>query len=171
MAKRVIAIGGVPATGKTTLMRKLIKDLMPLSTFKYKLVNGLYNRKKNIYIIGIYNEELFSGTDKLSMAVQPNFVELTKKVRGGTFLFEGDRLFNQSLFEQVNCEKIILEVEEEIIEQRHISRNDTQSDQFKKSKRTKIQNIADKFNVTILKNNTKEESEHAFNYIKNLIEK
>ena len=46
MAKRVIAIGGVPATGKTTLMRKLIKDLMPLSTFKYKLVNGLYNRKK-----------------------------------------------------------------------------------------------------------------------------
>ena len=91
----------------------------------------MYNRKKNIYIIGIYNEELFSGTDKLSMAVQPNFVELTKKVRGGTFLFEGDRLFNQSLFEQVNCEKIILEVEEEIIEQRHISRNDTQSDQFK----------------------------------------
>ena len=52
---------------------------MPVdSPFKYKLVNGLYNRKKNIYIIGIYNEELFSGTDKLSMAVQPNFVELTK---------------------------------------------------------------------------------------------
>ena len=62
-------------------------------------------------------------------------------------------------------------IEEEIIEQRHISRNDTQSDQFKKSKRTKIQNIVDKFNVTILKNNKKEESEHAFNYIKNLIRK
>ena len=40
MAK-VIAMGGVPATGKTTLMRKLIKDLMPLQTFKYKLVNGV----------------------------------------------------------------------------------------------------------------------------------
>ena len=118
MAK-VIAIGGVPATGKTTMMRRIIKDLMPLSTFKYKLVNGLYNRKKNIYIIGIYNEELFSGTDKLSMAVQPSFVELVRKVQGGKFIFEGDRLFNQSLFDQVNCEKIILEADEDLIEQRH----------------------------------------------------
>ena len=105
------------------------------------------------------------------MAVQPNFVELTRKVQGGKFIFEGDRLFNQSLFEQVNCEKIILEVEEDIINKRHINRNDTQSEQFKKSKRTKIQNIVDKYNVTILKNNTEEESEHAFNYIKKLLEK
>lgn len=170
MAK-VIAIGGVPATGKTTMMRRIIKNLMPLSTFKYKLVNGLYNRKKNIYIIGIYNEELFSGTDKLSMAVQPSFVELTRKVQSGKFIFEGDRLFNQSLFDQVNCEKIILEADEDLIEQRHKNRNDTQSEQFKKAKRTKIQNIVDKYNVTIMKNNTKKDSDNIFNYIKNLLEK
>lgn len=170
MAK-VIAIGGVPATGKTTMMRRIIKDLMPLSTFKYKLVNGLYNRKKNIYIIGIYNEELFSGTDKLSMAVQPSFVELVRKVQGGKFIFEGDRLFNQSLFDQVNCEKIILEADEDLIEQRHKDRNDTQSEQFKKAKRTKIKNIVNRYNITTMKNNTKKDSDNIFKHIKNLLEK
>ena len=171
MVKRVIAIGGVPASGKTTLMREIIKQYMPLSTFKYKLIQGLYNRKLNIYIIGVYNNELFSGTDRLSMAAQPSFIELVKKIKKGVILFEGDRLFNQSLFDVVQCDKIILNAKEDVILQRHKDRKDTQSDKFKKAKHTKIKNIVDKNVVTLFDNNNKEDTKLIIKHIIKLIEK
>jgi dephospho-CoA kinase len=170
MAK-VIAIGGVPATGKTSMMREIIKHHMPLTTFKYKLVRGLYNRKTNVYIIGIYDNSLFSGTDKLSMAVQPDFIKLVQMEPRGTFIFEGDRLFNRSLFQKVDCEIFVLDADEDLIHKRHIDREDTQTDQFKKSKRTKIQNILVSHKVTILTNNTKEEAQENLKTILNEIEK
>ena len=72
MANRIIAIGGEPASGKTTLMKSILKNFS-LKKFKYGFVRGYYN--DNIYFIGIYNNDVFSGTDKLSMAVQPHFVK------------------------------------------------------------------------------------------------
>lgn len=170
MAK-IIAIGGVPATGKTTMMRNIIKHHMPLTTFKYKLVRGMYNRKTNVYILGIYDNSLFSGTDKLSMAVQPDFINLIKKSPRATFVFEGDRLFNSSLFEQVECDIFVLEADPEVVEKRHVDRQDNQTDKFKKAKQTKIQNIKDKYNVTILENNTEKQSENNLNIILKAIKK
>jgi len=169
MAKRVIAIGGVPATGKTTMMREIIKNYLPLKTFKYKLVRGLYNNKSNIYIIGIYDNSLFSGTDKLSMAVQPDFLELVNKTSDATFIFEGDRLFNSSLFSKVDCDIFVLKVDEDIIEKRHIDRKDNQTEKFKKSKQTKIQNIIEKHKPIILNNNNKKESQKNLELILNTI--
>tara|TARA_R100001460_G_scaffold29165_1_gene58102 strand:- start:351 stop:866 length:516 start_codon:yes stop_codon:yes gene_type:complete len=171
MAERIIAIGGVPASGKTTLMRQIIKRYMPLTTFKYKLVQGLYNKKHNLYIIGIYNNELFSGTDRLSMAVQPCFIELTKKIKKGIIIFEGDRLFNQSLFDKVRCEKIVLQTQQNIIKQRHIDRQDTQTQKFKKAKQTKIKNIVDKNVVTLFDNNNIEDTKIIIQHIIKLIKK
>tara|TARA_R100001463_G_scaffold34593_6_gene75911 strand:- start:840 stop:1349 length:510 start_codon:yes stop_codon:yes gene_type:complete len=169
MAKRVIAIGGVPATGKTTLMRQIIKDMLPLKTFKYKLLRGLYNRDKNIYIIGIYDKSLFSGTDKLSMAVQPDFIEFANKIPQDNIIFEGDRLFNQSLFDNMKCEIIVIKAKPELIEQRHILRNDTQKEKFKKAKQTKINNIIENNNVMSFDNNNKQDIKIIKNYILNLI--
>ena len=169
MAKRIIAIGGVPATGKSTLMKEIIKECMPLKTFKYKLVRGLYNIDKKIYIIGIYDNSVFSGTDKLSMATQPDFIEFINKIPEYKIIFEGDRLFNQSLFNKVECEIIVLSVDKDIIEQRHHIRQDSQSNQFKKAKDTKIKNILDNNNVVLLNNNTNEDSIKAKEYILNLI--
>lgn len=169
MAERIIAIGGVPATGKTTLMRKIIKYYMPLKTFKYKLVRGLYNKNKNIYIIGIYNDELFSGTDKLSMAVQPNFIEFLSKIKNSKVIFEGDRLFNQSLFDEIECKKIILQAEKNIINQRHIKRNDSQTEKFLKAKKTKIKNILENNDVLLYNNNTEDDSKIILNDIIKLL--
>jgi len=171
MANRIIAIGGEPATGKTTLMKNIIKDLMPLKTFKYKLVRGLYNSKKNIYIIGIYDESLFAGTDKLSMATQPDFIKLLSILKDSVIIFEGDRLFNQSLFDNVPCKILVLSADKNIIEQRHIKRNDTQTEQFKKAKNTKINNIVNNNDVVILNNNTKSDHTNNKKYILNLIYK
>lgn len=167
----IIAIGGVPASGKSTLMKKVIKEYKPLKTFKYGLIRGLYDKEQNLYFIGIYDDSVFCGTDKLSMAVQPHFFKLIDKLPQARFVFEGDRLFNQSLFDKYDCEIVVLNANEETIEQRHKQRSDNQTDRFKKAKQTKINNILNKNEVTVLDNNTEQDAENLFNHIIKLINK
>ena len=81
---KIIAIGGEPATGKTTLVKSILMRFKPLKKFKYGLVQGLYNERLKLYIIGVYDGSIFSGTDKLSMAVQPDFIKLIGKLEGCT---------------------------------------------------------------------------------------
>jgi tRNA A37 threonylcarbamoyladenosine biosynthesis protein TsaE len=174
MANRIIAIGGEPATGKTSLVRTLIKRLtiaenIPLRTFKYGLIQGLYSKQDKLYIIGIYDESLFSGTDKLSMAVQPAFMELTKTLEDSTIIFEGDRLFNQSLFKERKCDILVLEADDITKKLRHEDRKDTQTDKFLKAKKTKIKNIKDNYNTKRLPNNNDVEREANLCYIMDLI--
>ena len=169
MAKRIIAIGGEPASGKSTLMKFILKQYKPLKTFKYGLVRGLYNKENNLYFLGIYDNSVFCGTDKLSMAVQPHFLKLLKELPEAIFVFEGDRLFNQSLFDKQECEIVVLSVTDQTKKERHKQRNDNQSDQFKKSKKTKIKNILSKNKVTIIKNDTEDDNQKAKKIILNLI--
>ena len=165
MAQRIIAIGGEPASGKSTLMKRILKEYLPLKTFSYGLIKGLHSKDPNVYFIGIYDNSVFCGTDKLSMAVQPDFIKLVNNIKEATFVFEGDRLFNQSLFDQKECEIFVLEVSEATLHERHENRQDNQTDKFKRAKRTKIQNIKKNNKVTILQNNTPEESEACFKTI------
>ena len=103
------------------------------------------------------------------MAVQPDFLELVNKISDATFIFEGDRLFNSSLFSKVECDIFVLKVDEDIIEKRHIDRKDNQTEKFKKSKQTKIQNIIEKHKPIILNNNNKKESQKNLELILNTI--
>lgn len=159
MAQRIIAIGGEPATGKSTLMKRILKEYAPLKTFKYGLVRGLYSSDHEVYFIGIYDNSVFCGTDKLSMAVQPAFIKLLNRKPNSTFVYEGDRLFNQSLFNQKKCDIFVIEANEETLKARHKQRNDNQSEKFLKAKRTKIQNIKEKHSVKMLPNNTKQDAQ------------
>ena len=52
---KCVAIGGVPATGKTTLV-KMIYDKMPKVNFEYGLVKGHYDKDNNIALLGLYNQ-------------------------------------------------------------------------------------------------------------------
>jgi dephospho-CoA kinase len=165
MVNRILAVGGKPATGKTTLIRKIIRDLGQCIKFKFGLVRGLYFEEYNLYIIGIYDKSTFSGTDKLSMAVQPDFLRFLKKVKKARILFEGDRLFNQSLFDKVKCEILILEVSHETELERHKTRNDNQSEKFIKSKETKIENIKKNNSTTIARNDTKSDFKDVYDKI------
>ena len=170
MAKRdlnTICIGGLPASGKTTLIRELRKKLGTGKSFKFgKLYGVCYNN--NVFLLGIYDKKLFSGTDRLSMAVQPDaekFLEYMSD-KEKTIIFEGDRLFNVKFLDQCinrsKCKIYILSAKKEIIETRHIDRKDTQTDKFKKSRHTKITNIFKYFfqykeNLRLLDNNNKKE--------------
>lgn len=171
MAKRIIALGGIPASGKSTLMKKVLKEYQPLKSFKYGLLRGVYSESLNIYFLGIYDKSVFCGTDKLSMAVQPHFIKMIDKVPNAKFVFEGDRLFNQSLFDKHQCEIIVIKANQETIEKRHNLRGDNQTPKFLKAKQTKINNILSKNEVTVLENNTEKEAEELFEYIINIIDK
>ena len=100
----VIALGGEPATGKTTVFNALRTKLGDMKVFSYGLVRGMFDGKGN-YVLGVFDGSVHEGTDKLSMAVQPHVVKflnhLHSKSSRAVVYFEGDRLFNGSLFRSI----------------------------------------------------------------------
>ena len=94
--------------------------------------------------MGIYNNDIFCGTDRLSMAVNKDFIKyvLLKK---RNILFEGDRLFTLKNIELIKkhykTHIILLENDPLLLKKRHKERNDKQSEKFIKGRYTKIRNI------------------------------
>jgi hypothetical protein len=151
---KVIAMGGEPATGKTTLMFKLISMTDDWKICKpEKLLDAMYSEKLNLYVLGKYVDDgnVFQGTDRLSMAVQPDaekfFNSLTSNNHSVNVIFEGDRLFNAKLLEKLSdwfpndLKILILRAQDSTLDRRHVYRNDNQNDKFKESRKTKISNI------------------------------
>jgi len=151
---RVIAMGGEPATGKTTLMFKLISMADDWKICKpQKLLDAMYSEKLNLYILGKYANDgnVFQGTDRLSMAVQPDaekfFMEVDYENANVNVIFEGDRLFNGKLLDKLSesfpndFKVLVLTASHGTKEQRHVDRKDDQDDKFKNSRATKISNI------------------------------
>lgn len=137
----VIGVGGFSGVGKTTLFREVFKKFDNLVEFGI-LKGYKYN---NIFLLGVYNDNVFSGTDRLSMSVITKLKEyillnIDKKEK---IIFEGDRLFHEKFMiwlceNQVKNRFIILD--EEI---RREERGITQSERFLKSNKTKYTRMRD----------------------------
>jgi GTPase SAR1 family protein len=170
---KIIAIGGEPAVGKTTLIRKFFSNYSPWYQFKYKKLYGHFNKELHLVILGVYSaKEVFSGTDRLSMSVQPDFEEFIDKNKPNyNILFEGDRLFNlKSIKKAESCMDLkVYILESDFIDSRHKDRNDNQSEKFIKGRRTKVKNIKEylKENFTVLKNNTENDLNKNYNVLCN----
>jgi len=147
-------LGGVPATGKTTVLRQFISQSAGAwRGIKFcKLVEGLYIPGHPVFVIGKYRpwyavEGEFEGTDKLSMAVQPYLLAFLRGQPAGHFVMEGDRLFTRSFLEQAaqwaTVRVIILSAPAEELTNRHRIRNDSQGQQFIQSRKTKVANISE----------------------------
>lgn len=148
---RIVAIGGVPATGKSTLMLAIIKRFSeePKQLHWGKLVRGLIFQNNKAIVLGFYDKgESFGGTDRLSLAVQPEvfkFLEgcnVGNSMNGYTIYFEGDRLFNLSFLEQIgkmNIQSllIMLHTEKSVLRARHLKRKDNQNETWLKGRETK----------------------------------
>lgn len=153
--RKILSIGGMPGTGKTTLMRQFMAPYKWESVEPVKLVSSMYNPDLDLYVLGKYEDptEVFAGSDKLSMAVQPAAIEFTRNTKSN-ILFEGDRLFSgtfiQHLFDLEDTEMavFILETENAIREARYKERGSEQSDQFISGRRTKVANIEKNFAST-----------------------
>ena len=133
---RVIAMGGEPATGKTTLMFKLISMADDWQIVKpQKLLDAMYSEKLNLYILGKYEtgDNVFQGTDRLSMAVQPDAVAFFESLENSNVIFEGDRLFNGKMLDRLSelfpndFKVLILTASHDTKEQRHVDRKDDQA--------------------------------------------
>lgn len=174
--RKIVAVGGQPGTGKTTLFRKFMEDKIWEKVEPKKMLPALYCKELDLYVLGKYEEgETFAGTDRLSMAVQPiaqSFVsETTSNV-----LFEGDRIFNQSFLEfamalpKVDLQVIYLKVPQEVLTQRYTDRGSDQSETFLKGRATKYNNILSNFElmpyITEFTNTTIEDQMKVMSFIK-----
>lgn len=97
---KLIAIIGAPATGKSSIMKEIIKQLPMGFNFRYGLLH--YSLHGSVAVLGLYNpNDPFPGTDKLSNRVLNDAISFLTKENDEirTVIFEGDRLANQSMFD------------------------------------------------------------------------
>jgi RNase adaptor protein for sRNA GlmZ degradation len=151
--RKIIAVGGVPGTGKTTLFRKFMEGKTFEKVVPIKLLPALYSAELDLYILGKYEAgEIYAGTDTTSMAVQPAAQEFAASTTSN-ILYEGDRIFNQSFLEfamdlpDVDLQIIFLNAPQTLLEQRYSDRGSNQSETFLKGRYTKYNNILGNFDL------------------------
>jgi pantothenate kinase len=173
--RQIIAIGGEPGTGKTTLMRNFIATIDDWKNVEpVKLLPCMYTQAKDCYIFGKYEDgEVFAGTDRLSMAVQPNAIEFVKSTESN-IIFEGDRLFNQSFLEFLTTQSgeltvLYLKTSDRILKERYEERGSNQSEQFLRSRKTKYSNLLTSFDLmpyTVeMENETPQQAEEILKFL------
>ena len=158
--RNAIILTGIPGTGKTTIMKRLIGMMEDqhgsFSDEKIvQLIPSLYNEDTQTHILGVYDissDDVFQGTDKLSLACQPQFEDFLNSIRGKNVVFEGDRLMNgktiDSLMEHgYNVSVIHIEATNEELQRRYHERGSNQNPQFIQRCETKIERILTRFDL------------------------
>lgn len=175
---KIIAIGGEPGSGKSTLMKRILEEYKfePKYT-SYKLVP--YLQFDNIYVLGKYEEgEVFSGTDRMSMAVQPEAIKFLDFLsKDSIVLFEGDRLFTSSFLEHCidnfDTTVIYLSTTKDIRTERYKERGSDQNETWLAGRETKLNNIMTNFNIMFnvekFENNNKKDQLVVFERIVDII--
>lgn len=164
--KKIIALGGRPGCGKTTIMRAILSRY---HSDKIEPARGLpchYIPALNTAVLGVYDTtELFAGTDKLSMSIQPA-AEKYARDASCNLLFEGDRLYNFSFLSYLKTipecalHAVFLDVRDEILTERRTNRGSNQSQTFLRGRATKYHNILQRVpHILVMNNNTPEQSE------------
>lgn len=162
----IVMIGGVPCSGKSTLMRNIIKsmgsheDVEPMRLFPCQKHN-------DILVVGRYPVgETFGGTDRISYGAISKFRDFIEQenTKHKHILIEGDRFFRAAdiewLLSEHDVKVFILKISSEVEKQRHIDRGDTQSETWLQTRRTLINNLQTNFvimnDLNIRETNTSE---------------
>jgi 2-phosphoglycerate kinase len=147
---KILAIGGAPGTGKSTLMKRLMQEL-DINSFSdaIPLVPYHYNAANNVVVLGKYEENAgyAQGTDRMSMAVQPKAITFVNSLPSNrVIMFEGDRLFTASFLEHLaemsaEFKAVVLTVPEKTRKARYEERGSNQDETWLKGRLSKISNI------------------------------
>ena len=145
-------IGGVPCTGKTTLMKNIIKELGETELgFSKNGFNCTWFNKGAGLIVGHYpKNEMYGGTDKLKYNIINQFDKFILKQQKlyKHILLEGDRFFISKHLEWLfhtyknNQVKVyVLEANQVELDKRHLQRGDKQNKNWLLSRSTLINNL------------------------------
>jgi len=165
---KIFGIGGVPASGKSTIVEEFIRAHMnEVVLFAAMRVKGIADLEREIVVLGRYGMK-FGGTDRLAFNVMPDFKRWMATMQNDfpacRILFEGDRLFNGKAIEfltnlDIETQFCILDVDPFERDKRAKDRDDSHTQKFVKSRRTKYKNLSVKYNIPIVPNNNWKESE------------
>lgn len=147
MQKKVTLIIGEPATGKTTLMRQVLSRGAWIFN-KPKWVPH-HRTPDGSVIIGDYSDrtQLYAGTDRLSMSVQPHARKWIRESGAMRFLMEGDRLGNMKFIlelmrdgHDVKVIRLMADSQTRMI--RAAAQGRSQGERFLTSRMTKLSNMS-----------------------------
>lgn len=169
MGLDVVAVGGAPATGKSTLMHQVVDKTSEVkyngNEFKWGEVVGTFYTNDGLVIYGKYDgSKEFEGTDVLSKSANNHAKQFTQMLvdmeKFNTILFEGDRLFNRPFLNMcrehgdINLQAFVLTADNEKLEARHDERGDDHSDKWKGGMRTQYKNYEQEPWTVVLENET-----------------
>jgi len=144
----IFMIGGIPTSGKSTLMRSIIEELGSLEDCEPMPLFRCQSHG-DILVVGRYPKgETFGGTDKISYGAIPKFRDFIRQEESKwkNILIEGDRFVREKdiswiLANYTDSRIYILKVPLEVEKQRHIDRGDSQSEQWLSTRRGLIRNL------------------------------
>jgi len=147
----IIMIGGIPCSGKSTLMRSLIsemgshEDVEPMKLFPCQ-------KHGDTLVVGRYPVgETFGGTDRISYGAISKFRDFINQEvsKHKHIILEGDRFCRAKdiewLLSEHNSKVYILKVSPSVEKARHIGRGDEQSEKWLQTRRTLINNLQTNF--------------------------
>jgi ABC-type dipeptide/oligopeptide/nickel transport system ATPase component len=157
---KIVGLIGEPASGKSTVMRKLISQLGKGNVQKEGLVAYTIFPNDKVIVAGIYDEQVFSGTDRLSKGCGPKYREwLTAKnadlkFSDWVFYWEGERFSNSKFFDffRDECSGVdiyYLTVDKETLDNRNANRSN-QNESWRKGMATRMRNLCEGYAVTIV---------------------
>lgn len=157
---KIIGIIGEPAAGKSTVMRNLIAGLGSGTVEKEGLVAYTKFPESKTIVAGIYDEQVFSGTDRLSKGCGPKYREwlAAKNVDPDyddwTFCYEGERFSNSKFFDFFfnGCPEVTiyyLQCDAKTLDERNVNRSN-QNPTWRKGMRTRMNNLRNNYPVTVV---------------------
>jgi len=141
---------GVPGSGKSTLLRAL---LPPPAGFRPRPVpHLLYATRDGTRIAGAQigaDHPRFPGTDRLSMAIQPQAIEWLQTAPVPVLVGEGDRLSTESFLRALvasttQAHVVWLDTPPEVAAERRAKRGSAQSEQWLRGRETKVRRLVDR---------------------------
>lgn len=163
---RIIAIIGVPASGKTELVRGMLHLFR--EGFSHGLLHGHCDRAGQRYLLGIYRGWDFDGTDQLSFrAVVDLRAWLPTLPEQAVVIFEGDRFAQLRLLQELlaihQLTVVLIDASPETLSRRRDKRakktGKPQDKAWLAGRTTKVNRIAGALMGHVLRweNNTKDE--------------